>query len=269
MRFTEAHRHQLQTVGYTRVEGVIRRELTTAVLGALKDVSGVDYESPATWHDLPADYPGIIPSHHHQSQWDIRQDEALYRVFSELWETQALWVSMDRIGFVPPLRPTEVESSQLHWDLDPLGESTYQAIVYLTDVPPERAPFCAVPAIFQDFPGWLTRQPVPFDFASVDFSAEPWVSAAGHAGDLIIWNSRLPHGPGANRDSTPRVMQAVTMFPPSHARWTQDEQISWWRTKRAPPWWREVPGQVDPEPGAPAMLTDHGQRLVGLRPWEG
>jgi hypothetical protein len=37
--------------------------------------------------------------------------------------------------------------------------------------------------------------------------------------------------------------------------------------RRAPPWWRDVPGQVDPEPGEPAILTEHGQRLVGLKPW--
>jgi hypothetical protein len=111
---------------------------------------------------------------------------------------------------------------------------------------------------------WLARMPEELDFSCADFSREATVPVLGRAGDLVIWNSKLPHGPGANRSSSPRVMQAVTMFPPSKAAWTRDEQIGWWRTKRAPPWWRDVPGQVDPEPGAPAALTELGQALIGL-----
>lgn len=267
MLFTSTHRQELDNVGLTRVEAVIPAELADNVLNALREVSCIDYQDPATWHLLPATYPGIIPSHHHQSQWEIRQHPRLHQVFSELWGTPDLWVTMDRIGFVPPLRPTDVESSQIHWDLDPRGQATYQAIVYLTDATPERAPFCAVPRLFQDLDTWLARQPPDFDFSSTDFSSEPTVSLPGKAGDLIIWSSKLPHGPGANRASRPRVMQAVTLFPPARASWTQEEQISWWRMKRAPPWWRDVPGQLDPEPGEAAVLTEHGQRLVGLRRW--
>ena len=267
MLFTDAQRKQLERNGFTRVHGVIPTELTNALLSALKDVSRIDYADPATWHLLPESYPGIIPSHHHQSQWDIRQDPRLHQVFSDLWGTQTLWVTMDRIGFVPPLRPTDIDGCSLHWDLDPRGESTYQAIVYLTEVSPERASFNAAPQVFQHLDEWLTRMPKEFDFTSADFSREARVPVPGEAGDLIIWNSKLPHGPGPNRASSPRVMQAVTMFPPSKATWSRDEQIAWWRTKRAPPWWRDVPGQVDPEPGAPAALTEHGQRLVGLGDW--
>jgi hypothetical protein len=267
MLFTPDHQEQLITRGFTRIAAVIPAEVAAAIVTALPEVSAIDYEDPLTWHRLPESYPGIIPSHHHQSQWNLRQDPNLHRVFSELWGTNALWVSMDRIGFVPPLRPGDVDSSQLHWDMDPRGQSTYQAIVYLTDATAERAPFTAVPRIFQDLPNWLAAQPEAFDFSEVDFSNEPTVAVEGKAGDLIIWNSKLPHGPGANHASLPRVMQAVTMFPPSHADWTREQQISWWQTKRAPPWWRDVPGQADPEPGPPAKLTEHGQRLVGLKAW--
>jgi hypothetical protein len=269
MLFTEANREQLDRVGFTLVAGVIPTASATRLLNALKEVSSVDYSDPATWYSLPESYPGIIPSHHHQAQWDIRQHPRLHEVFSSLWGTQHLWVTMDRIGFVPPLRPVDVEGCSLHWDLNPAGEATYQALVYLTESSPERAPFSAAPRVFQQVDTWLARMPESLDFESADFSAEPTVSVPGRAGDLIIWNSKLPHGPGPNRDSSPRVMQAVTMLPPSKAGWTQEEQVDWWRTKRAPPWWRDVPGQLDPEPGAPAVLTEHGLRLVGLLGWSG
>jgi hypothetical protein len=266
--FTEAHRSQLAEVGFAHVAGVVPTDLTDTVLNALRDVSPVDIGDPATWYRLPDTYPGIIPSHHHPAQWEIRQHPRLHQVFSELWRTQALWVSMDRIGFVPPLRSGELEQSQLHWDLDPRSEVTYQAIVYLTDAPEERAPFQAAPDIFRNLGSWLARQPEDFDFLWADFSGAPTRAVVGKAGDVIIWNSKLPHGPGPNRAVEPRVMQAVTLFPPSHAKWTRAEQIDWWRTKRAPPWWRDVPGQIDPEPGEPAALTPLGARLVGLTPWD-
>ena len=266
--FSDEHRKRLEHDGFVRVEEVIPPELVTAVLGALRDVSAVDYADSATWHLLPASYPGIIPSHHHQSQWDIRQHPRLYEVFRELWRTPDLWVSMDRIGFVAPLRPGDTAACEIHWDVDPRGKSVYQAIVYLTDAGPERAPFCAVPDVFRNLDAWLARRPESFDFSCADFSNEASVAVAGKAGDLIIWDSRLPHGPGPNYASSPRVMQAVTLFPASEADWTAEEQISWWRAKRAPPWWRDVPGQQDPEPGEPAVLSEHGRRLVGLRRWD-
>jgi hypothetical protein len=41
----------------------------------------------------------------------------------------------------------------------------------------------------------------------------------------------------------------------------------WWLTKRAPDYWRGLPGQVDPEPGAPAALSGLGMKLIGAMPW--
>ena len=272
--FTDSHRQQLSDVGVTRVESVIPKDCADAVVRALPVVSAVEIGDPTAWYSLPAEYPGVIPSHHHQSQWNIRQHPCLHRAFSELWGTQMLWVTMDRIGFVPPLRLDEQARCELHWDIDPRGKPAYQAIIYLTDVPLERAPFIAVPSIFRDLDTWLDKQ-ADFDFANADVSSETAVPVPGHVGDLIIWNSKLPHGPGANRSLLPRVMFAVTMFPADESplrastplTWSRSEQIEWWRTKRAPPWWRDVPNQRDPEPGEPAMLTDLGRRLVGIEKW--
>jgi hypothetical protein len=271
---TDSHRRQLDELGVTRVESVIPKECADAVIRALPAVSAVDLNDAATWHSLPAEYPGVIPSHHHQSQWDIRQHPRLHQTFRELWGTEMLWVTMDRIGFVPPLRAGEEPQCTLHWDMDPRREPAYQAIVYLTDVPAERAPFSAVPSVFRNLDEWLQAH-CDLDFSTADFSSEAAVDIPGRAGDLIIWNSKLPHGPGANRSPLPRVMFAVTMFPAEESplraatplKWGREGQIEWWRTKRAPPWWRDVPNQRDPEPGQPAMLTELGRRLVGIEQW--
>lgn len=272
MAFTPAHRAQLETVGYTRVERVIPLGLVEALVRAIPSISLIDLEDPATWYH----YKGVIPSHHHQAQWDIRQHPLLHETFAELWQTNALWVTMDRIGFVPPWREGD-PGPRMHWDGDPrLPVRNYQAIVYLTDASAERAPFCTIPAVYQNLAGWLADKPAEWSHRSADFSGCEMTPVPGNAGDLLIWDAKLPHGPGWNRSSSPRLMQAVSMFRaprqgggwPGVRDWPKEEQIEWWQTKRAPPWWRNVPLQSDPEPGPPAALTPLGRRLVGLDDWE-
>jgi hypothetical protein len=275
MLFTSDHRRELEESGFTRVPGVIPRALLARLLDALPSISPVDYHDRSTWYRLPRERPWIIPSHHHQAQWDIRQHPRLHQAFSELWQSEKLWVTMDRIGFVAPLRPGD-KPARLHWDRDPRDKvRNYQAIVYVTDAPSEAAPFSAVPRVFQDLEGWLCQQPLDSTFRAADFSMEDVVTVPGKAGDLVIWDARLPHGPGPNTAARPRVMQAVSMFPaprrgggwPGERDWSREEQISWWESKRAPPWWRDVPGQRDPEPDDPAELTPLGRRLVGIEDW--
>lgn len=272
MRFTPEHRAQLETLGYARIEKVIPLALIDALLRAIPSVSLVDLERLATWYQ----YKGVIPVHHHQAQWDIRQHPLLHQTFAELWQTQALWVTMDRIGFVPPWREGDPKP-RMHWDGDPrLPVRNYQAIVYLTDAPAERAPFCTIPSVYQNLGRWLADKPAEWSHRSTDFSGYEMTPVPGNAGDLLIWDARLPHGPGWNRSSSPRLMLAVSMFRaprqgggwPGVRDWPKEEQIEWWQTKRAPPWWRNVPLQSDPEPGPPAELTPLGRRLVGLDAWE-
>jgi hypothetical protein len=272
MLFTREHRAELERNGSTRVEAVIPAPEIARLLAALTSISRVDLNDPGSWYQ----YRGIIPVHHHQSQWDIRQHPRLHQVFSELWQTEKLWVTMDRIGFVPPYREGD-PGPRMHWDGDPrLSVTNYQAIVYLTDAPGERAPFCTLPHVYRNLAAWLADKPADWSHRSADFSAEPMTEVPGHAGDLLIWNAKLPHGPGWNRAHSPRLMQAVSMFRaprsgggwPGVRDWPKEEQIEWWQTKRPPPWWRNVPLQVDPEPGEPAHLSALGRRLVGVDDWD-
>jgi Phytanoyl-CoA dioxygenase (PhyH) len=269
--FSADHRRELEQNGFTRVESVIPGGLLESLLAALPGVSRVDLRDPSTWYA----YEGIIPVHHSQAQWDIRQHPRLHQVFSELWQTDELWVTMDRVGFVPPWRPG-CRAPRMHWDVDPrLTVTNYQAIVYLSDAPTDRAPFCTIPGVYRNLAAWLADKPPEWSHRSADFSALEMTPVPGRAGDLIIWNAKLPHGPGWNRSAEPRLMQAVSMFRaprrgggwPGVRDWPKEEQSEWWRTKRPPPWWRGVPLQLDPEPGPPAELSALGRRLVGLDDW--
>jgi len=271
--FTAWHREQFQRHGYVKVDAVIPRAIVEHVLQAVRDAYGLDIENPATWYTLPPENYNVVPLHHSQAQWDNRQHPRLYQTFCEFWGTDDLWVTMDRVSFQPPERASH-PVLPLHWDMDPRADQgLVQALVYVTDVPEERGAFRGVPSIYAELEAWLAERTSAMPFHAMDFSQEPTTSVPGKAGDLIIWHPRLPHGPGRNVSSLPRVMQPLSLFPApagnvvevGGGRWTRQEQVTWWREKRPPPWWRGLPLQRDPEPGAPARLTAIGRALVGLR----
>jgi hypothetical protein len=58
----------------------------------------------------------------------------------------------------------------------------------------------------------------------------------------------------------------VTMQPNDDPHHLQRLQ-TWWKTKRAPEQWRGLAGQLDPEPGEQAMLSELGLKLLGALPW--
>lgn len=93
------------------------------------------------------------------------------------------------------------------------------------------------------------------------------VHVPARTGDLIVWDSRLPHSNSKNRSSAPRLAFYVMMrpFPPDGV--LREAQILSWRTGRCVPWWRDRRGYDRPEPWPPAALTELGRRLLGLDGW--
>ena len=95
------------------------------------------------------------------------------------------------------------------------------------------------------------------------------ISVACRAGDVLIWDSRLPHGNGTNRDDRPRITQAVTMQAPGFWGESADDRIVLWKQGRANPVYRHQAGFDRIEPWPPAALTPLGRRLLGIDPWPG
>ena len=85
------------------------------------------------------------------------------------------------------------------------------------------------------------------------------MNVSARAGDLIVWDSRLPHGNSKNTSSEPR-MAFYVMAPMDEA--LCQANVDSWRTGRCFPWWRD---RIEPWP--PATLTQLGRRLLGLDDW--
>ena len=91
------------------------------------------------------------------------------------------------------------------------------------------------------------------------------MNVLAQAGDLIVWDSRLPHGNSKNVSSEPRIAFYVMMAPMEEA--LRRANVDSWRTGRCFPWWRNRPGYDHIEPWPPAALTQLGRRLLGLDDW--
>ena len=140
----------------------------------------------------------------------------------------------------------------------------------LTDCPAGSGGFQCVAGLPKRLDEWIATQPPDRDPHRPDLTNLNVTSIATKAGDLLIWNSLLPHGVGANRSERPRLAQYISMSPAQEddaaaRRW----RIDAWLHRRAP--------VGDPFPGDPrdwegrhgttAELTPLGRRLLGLDSW--
>ena len=258
---------QLRSRGYTVVEQVVTTAHVDAALQALRDVTGVDVGDRSTWDVRD---PGALPIWGHQAQWDIRQHPPLHAAFAAAYGEDALWVHQDGIGVKPPLSVAATEAAAaraIHWDMVPTEpRRVYQGVLYLTDASIEGGAFCCVPGLFTDLDGWLERHP-DAELEDIDLEAHEIVAVPGRAGDLVLFDARLPHGTLANNAAAARAVQYVMMTPPGFYGERAADHIAIWRTGRANPAFRSRPGWDLPALGPPAQLSELGRRLVGLDAW--
>jgi ectoine hydroxylase-related dioxygenase (phytanoyl-CoA dioxygenase family) len=145
----------------------------------------------------------------------------------------------------------------------------FQGLLALTDTGSDQGGFRCVPSLFRDRRAWPSGPSVDNDgdenwLASVD--RREIVHASARAGDLIVWDSRLPHGNSKNLSQAPRLAFYVMMGPnPSDE--ASNVAIESWRTGRCVPSRRNRPGYDRVEPWPPANLTPLGKRLIGLERW--
>ena len=250
---------QLRRDGYTVAEGVVGPEVIEPLLEVAQEVSGVRMDDPSTW-TLERE---ILPLWGHQAQWDLRQHPAVHAAFAAMYGTERLAVSQDRVGVKLP----GMRGMRIHHDVDPHHPPTvYGGLVYLTDTPPERGAFRCVPGIFRELDSWLERHP-DAGIDLVDPEGHEIVPVPGRAGDLVMWDVRLPHANGENLADAPRVVQYISMFP--HGAWGDkpEDHASLYRSGRTFEGWRGEPGHDIVQSWPPAELSPLGRKLVGLDPY--
>ena len=262
----------LRRFGWVRIGGAVPVRLCERLVEVLEAEVDVPVHDQSRWHRYGGEPRDLLPIWGHQAQWDIRQHPDLHRIWATLWETDRLGVSLDSCRFTPPWQPGFAEPYGIHWDHDPWNAELrmFQGVLALTDTAANQGGFRCVPSLYHDRAAW-PREPFINQKGHANWLAKTdgreIVHVAVQAGELIVWDSRLPHGNSKNRSSKPRIAFYVMMgpFPPDGA--LRQAQIDSWRTGRCVPWWRSRPGYDRAEPWPPATLTKLGRRLLGLDEW--
>jgi len=167
----------------------------------------------------------------------------VHEAFSQIWGTRRLLCSHDRVSINPPCRDPEIvadprrEARGVHWDngqlrlaetadVGPLGFSV-QGVLYLVDTPAENGAFTCVPGFHRVIDDWLSGLPEGEEGAPAqqDYlemrgpSGKGLTRVPAEAGDLVIWQTTLPHYSAVNIGDAPRVAQYVPQPAFAPIRW--------------------------------------------------
>lgn len=267
--------------GYVVVKNVVPKAQVERVANFLWEFEEKDPNDPATWY-TPAraemmmkelTNTGMVEVYNHQHLWDNRQYPKVHEVFSDIWGTEKLWVTIDRANLNFPIRPGFEYKGFIHWDYDPESKpENVQGVLALADQDDENmGGFQCVPELFRTYDTWKLTQPDDRDRFQPDVSGFEIVKVKMNAGDLLIFHSMQPHGirPNKSKDKV-RIAQYISMMPAEEdneplRQW----RISSWKERRAPEGYA-FPG--DPRGWEQskydvAELTELGKKLLGLVKW--
>lgn len=268
--------------GYVIVHNAVPQENLDAVIDAIWEFMDMDRNDPGTWYRPPANEngmlelnkAGMVEMYHHQSMWNNRQHPRVYGAFVDIWGTEKLWVSIDRVNLNVPARPEWNFGGFVHWDIDtsvqPLPMSV-QGVLSLTDTALDQGGFQCVPGFVKRFEEWVKTQPADRDPWHPDLTGLEVQPIETKAGDLLIWHSLLPHGTRRNESNRPRLAQYITMSPAAEDdEEARQARIAMWRDRK-PPTGFAFPGdprRLEEQHGTTAELTPLGRKLLGLDRWE-
>lgn len=203
--------------GYLVVPNVIPPVQLEATITAMERFFDKDFSEPNDWYKEPLFPGGIAPMSHDQELWDNRQTPRLYQAFSELFESEKLRVSQDRVNLNPPNKaPLWNNHGIIHWDIDSRQRPIpfqVQGVLCLTDTAENQGGFRCIPGFHRELEVWAESQPADRPPRMLNTTGMSIKSVSGNAGDLIIWHSALPHSNSPNTADQPRIAQYITMNP--------------------------------------------------------
>lgn len=269
--------------GYIILKQVVPKEQAQATADFLWEFEDKRADDPTTWYSQARAEmkmkelagTGMVEVYNNQHQWNNRQSPALYNAFVDIWGTEKLWVTIDRANLNFPIRPGFEYQGFIHWDYDPdTKPQNVQGVLALSDQMDENmGGFQCIPWLFRNYEDWKTSQPADRNPFRPDITGleDKIIKVGLEAGDLVIWDSRQPHGIRPNHsDAKVRIAQYISMMPAEE----DNEALRNWRVNS----WRN---RIAPEgfafPGDPrnweqtkyetATLSELGEKLLGLKSW--
>jgi hypothetical protein len=265
--------------GFVVIKNAVPKEQAKKLAAYLWEYEGKDPNKPDNWYVQTVPEmemkelvnTGMVEIYNHQLLWDNRQTPKVYEAFTDIWNTDSLWVSIDRANLNFPIKQGYSYEGFIHWDYDPdTKPQNVQGVLALTDqLDPEMGGFQCVPQLYRDYEVWKMKQPANRDKFRPDVTGFEIKKVALSAGDLLIFNSLLPHGIRPNRSDKVRIAQYISMFPAEESNTAMKTwRINSWQS-RAPMNGYAFPGDPNhrEEKNPVAELSTLGRKLLGLDNW--
>tara|TARA_R110002124_G_scaffold57700_5_gene161341 strand:- start:12104 stop:13048 length:945 start_codon:yes stop_codon:yes gene_type:complete len=267
--------------GYVIIRQAVPKSMTSRLSNLLWEFEEKDPNDISTWYAKESKEmemkeltnSGMVEIYNHQYLWNIRQHPKVYEAFSDIWGLEKLWVTIDRANLNLPSRPGFDFKGFIHWDYDPeTNPQNVQGLVALNDqLDTAVGGFQCIPELYRTYATWKKSQPIDRDHFKPDISGFELTKVKLQEGDLLIFNSKLPHGIRPNlSENKVRMAQYISMMP---AEEDNEEMRNWrissWKNKIAPEGYA-FPG--DPRKWEQikypqAELSPLGKKLLGLTSW--
>ncbi len=274
-----------QENGYVVIPNAVQQENLDRMVETIWQFLDMDPDDSESWYNYkpytrddrssPISGAGMVEMYQHQALWGNRQHPKIHQAFSEIWDDERLWVSIDRANMKPPARDDRPEwghQGMIHWDVDTSEQPIrfgVQGVLYLTDTAENQGGFQCVPGFNNTFEEWVKTQPEDRNPHQPDLADLQVKSIAGKAGDLLIWHRLLAHGNGHNTSDKPRLAQYITMSPaPKDSEEARQGRIKAWQERRPLSNWPGDSRDWEHERQEPAVLTELGRKLLGVDLWE-
>ena len=269
--------------GYIVIKNAIPKEQAKATANFIWEFDDKDPNDTSTWYAKPRAEmkmkelagTGMVEAYNHQSLWNNRQMQKVYDTFVDVWGTEKLWVTIDRVNLNFPQRPGEEKEGFIHWDYDPeTRPQNVQGVIALADQMDESmGGFQCIPWLYRNYDTWKLTQPEDRNRfqPNLDSLLDKLVKVVMEAGDLLIFNSTEPHGIRPNRSGKKvRIAQYISMMPAEEENQElKDWRINSWKNRVAPVGYA-FPGDPrnwEQEKYKTAELSKLGKKLLGLDNW--
>jgi hypothetical protein len=269
------------TNGYILIKNAVPKEQATRLANFLWKFEEKDPNDSSTWYAPPRaemqmkelTNTGMVEVYNHQFLWDNRQYPKVHEAFTDIWGTEKLWVTIDRANLNFPIRKGFEQKGFIHWDYDPETKpQNVQGVLALSDQDDENmGGFQCVPELFRTYETWKLTQPEDRDHFKPDTSGFEIVKVKMNAGDLLIFNSLLPHGIRPNKSvDKVRIAQYISMMPAEEDNQDLREwRIASWKNRLAPEGYAFPgdPRKWEQTKYPTANLSPLGKKLLGLEKW--
>ena len=269
--------------GYIIIKNAVSRMQAKKTAEFIWEFDDKDPNDPSTWYaEARAEMEmkelagtGMVEVYNNQFLWDNRQTKRVYDSFVDIWGTEKLWTTIDRANLNFPIRPGFEYKGFIHWDYDPdTKPQNVQGVLALADqTDQEMGGFQCIPWLYKNYDTWKLSQPEGRNKFQPDISGleDKIVKVSLEAGDLLIFNSTLPHGirPNNSKDKV-RIAQYISMMP---AQEDDIDLVNWrinsWKNRIAPEGYA-FPGDPrnwEQEKYQTANLSKLGEKILGLEKW--